>query len=227
MNRPLDILVIAAHPDDEVLGCGGTMARHAAAGDRVRVVFFTDGTGARGTDPAAAARRQTAMQTALAALGASLLAGFSFADNAMDQVPLLDLARALEGAVGGESFDVVFTHHAGDLNVDHRRVREAALTCFRPQPGGRRAGRILSFEIPSSTGWAGADGRPFAPNVHVDVAAHWPAKLAALAAYAEEMRPFPHARSVEAARALATWRGAAAGLPLAESFVLEREILPA
>lgn len=222
----MNILIIAAHPDDEALGCGGTMARHAAAGDRVRVIFFTDGTGARGRDEAAAGRRQAAMHAALGALGASLLAGFSFADNALDQVPLLELARALEGAVGGEHVDVVYTHHAGDLNVDHRRVREAVLTCFRPQPGGRRALRILAFEVPSSTGWAGVNGAPFAPNVHVDISAHWPAKLAALTAYAEEMRPFPHARSPEAVQALATWRGVSVGVPMAESFVLEREIVP-
>lgn len=218
------ILVLAAHPDDEVLGCGGTMARHAAAGDSVEVVFFTNGTGARGASGKAAKERAVAMRKALKILGAKLLAHFDFPDNQLDVIPTLHLAQALEKAVGNRTFDVVYTHHAGDLNVDHRKVHDATLTCFRPQPGPRQALRILSYEVLSSTGWGGT-GRPtFNPNVFIDISCHLATKERALACYSRELRPFPHARSLEALRSLATYRGAMNGLNPSEAFLLLREI---
>ncbi len=224
MPTPQNILVLAAHPDDEVLGCGGAMARHAGAGDRVEVVFFTNGVGARGTDDAAAMARAQAMGKALRMLGAHRLAHFDFPDNRLDQAAVLDLAQALEASVGNRAFDVVYTHHAGDLNVDHRKVFEATMTCFRPQPGQRQARRILSYEVLSSTGWGGAGLSAFLPNVYVDIGPYLETKLAACQAYAAEMRDFPHARSVEAVRALATMRGTAVGLKAAEGFELVREL---
>lgn len=220
------ILVLAAHPDDEVLGCGGTIARHAAAGDTVEVVFFTNGTGARGTDGKAAKARARAMRKALQHLGATCLAHFDFPDNRLDQSAILDLAQALEKVTSDRSFDVVYTHHSGDLNVDHRQVHAATLTCFRPQPGKRQALRILSYEVLSATGWAGPLAVPFHPAVFVDITAQMQAKEHALDCYDAEMRAYPHARSREAARALAILRGTTAGLPCAEAFMLEREIQP-
>lgn len=220
----MNVLVIAAHPDDEVLGCGGTMARHVAAGDTVEVVFFTNGTGARGRNAKAARERAAAMRKALKILGATCLAHFDFPDNRLDQTATIDLAQALEKVTANRTFDVVYTHHAGDLNVDHRKVHDATLTCFRPQPGKRQVLRILSYEVLSSTGWAGDTAPLFRPNVFIDITPSIDTKILALSCYAAELRSPPHARSAESVIALAAYRGATCGVISAEAFSLEREI---
>ena len=119
--------------------------------------------------------------------------------------------------------DIVYTHHGGDLNVDHRIAHQAVLTAGRPLPGSAvRA--IYAFESCSSTEWSSpAMGPPFVPQRFVAIDAWFERKLAALTCYAEELRPFPHARSLEAVAALARLRGAAAGLGLAEGFMVIRE----
>lgn len=221
------ILIVAAHPDDEILGCGGTMAKHAAAGDEVAVLFMTDGVGARGTGEADAqdpSLRSGASRTALELVGARLLAHLSWPDNQLDTVPLLALAQSLEGPLAEFQPEILYTHHGGDLNVDHRLTLQAVLTAARPQPGASVKG-IYSFEVASATAWAGASSLPpFSPNHYVDITAHYGQKQQALLAYAEEMRPAPHARSVEALQALATHRGSQVGLPAAEAFVVERQV---
>lgn len=219
------ILIVAAHPDDEALGCGGTIARHAAAGDRVEILFLTDGQGARGVDAAeqAAARRKMA-EAAATALGAAAPHFEALPDNAIDTVPLLDVVRLIERRAADIRPSVVYTHHAGDLNIDHRIAQQAVLTAFRPQPGSSvRA--LYAFETPSATDYAGY-ARPggFAPNRFVNIEATWSAKRAALEAYAPEMRPAPHSRSFEAVEALARWRGASVGLPMAEAFEVLRDL---
>lgn len=215
------VLVVAAHPDDEVLGCGGTLARHRRRGDEVCVVFLTDGEGARSSagNNAASARRAAAKK-ALDALGGGATVFGAFPDNATDSVPLIELIRYVE-SVGNEfSPTRVYTHWRGDLNVDHRRAADAALTAFRPIPGSR-VRLLMGFEVPSSTEWRMGD-KPFSPNVFVDIAAVWPAKLEALNAYQSEMRDAPHARSIAAIDALATWRGMSVGMSRAESFQVYR-----
>lgn len=225
MSGPLSVLVVAAHTDDEALGCGGTLARHAAVGDRVAALFMTDGVGARGTDDAAALRRAAAAEAAGQALGIQARFAEAFPDNAMDSVPLLKVVQAVERVVAEVRPDVIYTHHAGDLNVDHERTARAVLTACRPQAGSSvRA--IHAFEVPSSTEWAGPRRElAFCPQHFVDVTEHWAAKRAALEAYAEEMRETPHPRSMEGIEALATWRGVQVGVQRAEAFEVVRSIL--
>jgi LmbE family N-acetylglucosaminyl deacetylase len=219
-----NILVVAAHPDDEALGCGGTMARHRAEGDRVSVVFMTDGEGARGDRSAEVVRRREACEAACRRLGATSVTALDLPDNRMDALPLLDVVQKIEPVVAAVRPDVVYTHHAGDLNVDHRIVHEAVLTALRPQPG-RPAPTILAFEVASSTEWrTPAAANAFVPNWYVDVSAHLDAKLEALGIYHEEMRDWPHARSIAALEHLARWRGACVGVAAAEAFVLVRHI---
>lgn len=222
------VLVVAAHPDDEALGCGGTMARHAADGDDVHVVFLTDGVAARGSDlPESdnAQVRHSAAEQATRILGASGLTHFDFPDNRLDCVALLDVAQAIEGLAREFQPTVVYTHHAGDLNVDHRICHQAVLTAFRAFPG-QTVRRIFGFEVCSSTEWAFGSFHPaFVPNRYVDISSTLEKKMASLDAYSMEMRPFPHVRSPEAVRALATWRGACAGLNAAEAFSVIREII--
>lgn len=218
------VLIVAAHADDEALGCGATMVRHAAAGDRVETVFMTDGVGSRGEGAEDARARRAMAVEAAKILGSAEPVFGAFPDNAMDSAPLLQVAQFVEGFVGGRKPDFVYTHHLGDLNVDHRITAAAVMTCFRPQPG-RAVPTILSFEVPSSTEWQAPTGGPaFVPNWFEDVSAHFARKLAALDAYAKEMRDAPHPRSRASIEALAAWRGTSCGVARAEAFMLLRRI---
>jgi LmbE family N-acetylglucosaminyl deacetylase len=221
------VLVVAAHPDDEVLGCGGTIARHVAEGDAVHVVFMSDGVGARLGDsesPHDIGERRAAKTRALKILGVSSDRSFDFPDNRMDSVALLDIVKPLEALIHSVNPHMIYTHHYGDLNVDHRITHQAVLTACRPQPGFAIR-EILSFEIMSSTEWSDAGLRPFQPNMFVDVSAHWRKKIEALDAYTIEMREAPHSRSLDHLEALARHRGACVGVEKAEGFVVVRKIV--
>ena len=219
------ILVSAAHADDEALGCGGTLAVHAARGDRVHALFLTDGVGARGAGEDTAARqRREAASAALACLGVHDATFLALPDNKMDGLPLLEIVRQVEPVIAASCPDVVYTHHFGDLNVDHRLAHQAAMTALRPQPGAV-APSILCFEIPSSTEWQTSSALwAFVPNWFQDIGSVFDRKLAALECYAEEMRPWPHSRSIDAVTHLARWRGASVGVEAAEAFMLARHI---
>ena len=221
-----NVLVVAAHPDDEVLGCGGTLARHAATGDRVEVVLVADGVTGRGETTASSkaeqAARLKAAEAAAQALGAQSPRMLMFPDNRLDTVALLDVVRRIEECMAEVRPEIVYTHHAGDLNIDHELVHRAVLTACRPLPGST-VKALYTFEVLSSTGWR-PGGRPFEPVRYVDIGATLERKLAALRCYAAEMRPFPHARSYEAVEALARLRGAEAGLAAAEAFGVLRAV---
>lgn len=198
------------------------MARLAAKGWDVGVVFMTNGVGARQDATDAQAReRAGAAAKAVAALGARVLSSFDFPDNAMDSVPLLKLAQAIESVACDFAPSLVLTHHAHDLNVDHRLVHQAVLTAFRPMPSSR-VEAILCFEVSSSTGWNSAALPAFQPTLSIDIADTFPAKLAALKCYDVEMREPPHPRSAQMIEALARYRGSLSGLALAEAFEVQR-----
>ena len=217
------VLVVAAHPDDDVLGCGATIARWVREGRQVVVAFLTDGVGARSdADPDAAERRQSAAQAAAAILGVTDLRFADWPDNRLDQVPLLELAQHVERLVVELRPDTVLTHHAGDLNIDHRRACQAVVTACRPQPG-HPVRALWSFEVASSTEWQIPNpGLAFVPTAFVDVSGYLERKLEALDAYQEEIRDWPHPRSRRALEALARWRGSSIGVEAAEAFVVMR-----
>jgi len=222
------VLVVAAHPDDEVLGCGGTLAKLAAQGTGVYVSFMSDGVTSRPADPAVHAgqleARKAAAARASAILGVKNLTFGEFPDNRMDSVALLDITRSIEVLIDRIKPDTVFTHWPGDLNIDHRRVHEAVVTACRPQTG-HPVRTLLSFEVPSSTEWQVAGMAPaFFPNWFEDITATLELKLAALDAYEAELRAWPHPRSREAVLHLARWRGAMVGAQAAEAFVLGRKL---
>ncbi len=223
---PRNILIVAAHPDDEVLGMGGTMARHAAEGDTVSVLFLGDGVSSRtSVNPEAVRERREAAETASRLLGASILGFETFPDNSFDTVPLLDIAKKVEQAKARVQPDLVYTHHGGDLNVDHRIACQATLTAFRPQPG-ERVEEIRCFETPSATDWSiPSIGAPFLPDTYVDITAYLDQLVVALECYAAEMRPAPHSRSVEAVRIAALYHGCKVGRHAAEAFATARRIL--
>lgn len=224
MNRR--VLVVAAHADDEVLGCGGTIAKWAATGSEISVAFLADGVRSRRNSGAEAeiATRQNAAASACAILGGKIAGFGSFPDNSMDTVPLLDVVQHVERLIAEVRPDTVLTHHAGDVNVDHRRIHEAMIAACRPQTG-HTVRTLLFFEVASSTEWQVPGSAPqFAPNWYEDISATLDKKLAALEAYSAELRPWPHPRSRKGVEALAHWRGATAGFEAAEAFVLGRQL---
>ena len=224
------VLVVAAHPDDEVLGCGGTIARHADAGDQVQVLIVAEGATSRqqqrnriqaGEELSALAQ---AAQTAGSILGAAGVELLDLPDNRLDSLDRLDLIKRLEERIDRHQPQVVYVHHAGDVNVDHRRLHEAVVTACRPMPG-HPVRRLLSFEVASSSEWQPPGSAPaFQPNWFVDISDQWQRKREALLAYSSEMRPWPHARSLEALEHLARWRGAQVGVEAAEAFCLLRQL---
>ncbi len=221
------VLVVAAHPDDEVLGCGGTMATHALAGRPVHVLLMTDGVGARGDTPSAgddASGRAEAARKAAGILGAHEPRMHSFPDNAMDTIALLDVVRVVEACVDELRPATVYTHHRGDLNIDHEIVHRAVLAACRPQPG-HPVREIYSFPVRSSTEWAGPSrAGVFAPSLFVDISRTLEQKMKALAAYDAEMRASPHSRSLAAVEAEARVAGATIGVAAAEAFEVVRII---
>ncbi|MEK4711612.1 PIG-L deacetylase family protein [Sporosarcina sp. FSL K6-5500] len=226
------ILVIAAHPDDEVLGCGGTMARHAAMGDNIHSAILAEGLTSRDKERNREFHSeefmilQSAAQKANDILGVKQLKLFDFPDNRMDSMDRLDIVKVVEGLINELKPDIIYTHHIGDVNIDHRRIHEAVLTAVRPIPGNHHVEELLYFETASSTEWMTAGSAPpFIPNWYVDIEKTLELKLKALEAYAYEMREWPHARSIKALDYLAKWRGANIGVEAAEAFMLGRKII--
>ena len=224
------VLVVAAHPDDEVLGCGGTIACHADAGDQVQVLIVAEGATSRQQQRDRDKATDELSILALAAQQAGVILGvhgvelLDLPDNRLDALERLDLIKLIEERITCYQPQVVYVHHAGDVNVDHRRLHEAVITACRPTPG-QPVRRLLSFEVASSTEWQPPGSAPsFQPNWFVDITTQWPRKREALAAYASEMRSWPHARSIEALEHLARWRGSQVGVEAAEAFCLLRQL---
>ncbi len=225
----MSILVVAAHPDDEVLGCGGTIARLTQKGQDVNVAILGEGITSR------YAQRDQADKTRVEALcdcsrqvaemlGVKALFTYDLPDNRFDTVPLLDVIKVVEELVQRVQPREIYTHHNGDLNIDHVVVHRAVLTATRPTVGCP-VRDVYAFEVPSSTDWALGQFQPvFQPNVFVDISDVLPAKLQAMALYASETRPFPHPRASEALQATAKRWGAVVGVEYAEAFELLRSL---
>lgn len=218
------VLTVAAHPDDETLGAGGTMALHAARGDTVWVCVVTDGVTSR---HGRVTLQQECLQNACDILGVERLVSVGLPDQRLDTLCQLDVITPIEQCIEEFQPDVVLTHFPGDVNEDHRIVARATMVATRPVAGSP-VRRVASFQIPSSTDWAPPlPGSVFAPNVYVDITGSLETKLTAMKAYAEayvsEVRPYPHPRSLEALTAYAQYHGVASGLLAAEPFVLLRE----
>jgi len=218
------VLVVAAHADDEALGCGGTIARHLEEGDAVHLVLMADGVCSRKDVSKEDLKRCVeASKRAQSILGASSSQSLELPDNLMDSVPLLEIVQKLEPILSGIQPSIIYTHHHGDLNVDHRLTHTAVMTACRPLPGSS-VREIYGFEVLSSTEWATHQDSPFLPNYIVDITQQLRTKLYALEAYAEEMRKPPHSRSMDHAEVLAHHRGYSIGVDAAEAFEVYRII---
>jgi len=225
----MKVLVVAAHPDDEILGCGGAMARHVREGDEVHVMIMAEGLTSRSGFDAAGGQGELAelarvAQAANSRLGITEVSLHGFPDNRMDSVDRLDVTKVIEEKIASFAPALVYTHHAGDMNIDHRVIHDAVNTACRSTPG-HPVRTLLYFEVPSSTEWQIPGSAPvFAPTWFVDISATLDAKLAALHEYEMEMRDWPHPRSYKAVEHLARWRGATIGADAAESFILGRMV---
>jgi LmbE family N-acetylglucosaminyl deacetylase len=224
------ILVVAAHPDDEVLGCGGTIARLADQGHKIHVLILGEGMTSRSVqradaDPSLVQQLRRTTSDVAALLGARSVSTHDLPDNRFDTVPLLEIIKIVEASVNELAPETVYTHHWSDLNVDHSITCRATLTATRPIRG-RPVGAVYSYEVPSSTEWTfGAAVKPFLPNVFVDVSGYLNVKIGAMRLYVSEMRAYPHPRSEEAMRANARRWGSHVGLEAAEAFELVRSIV--
>jgi LmbE family N-acetylglucosaminyl deacetylase len=216
----MNALIVVAHPDDEVLGCGMTGAALADAGHKVRACFLAGQAEARGGLPADGALRADIdkAQTILG-FGEPILGAFP--NIKLNTVPHLDLVQFVESALVQAQADIVFTHHPADVNDDHlhtSRACQAAIRLFQRRPGIRRA-RLYFAEILSSTDWALPGGTPqFAPDTFIDGTGRLQRKLEAMRAYRGVLRDPPHPRSEQVLRALANYRGGQSGFLEAEAF---------
>lgn len=217
------LLVVAPHPDDEVLGVGGTIAKRASEGDRVHVVIVTRATPPLYTEEVLATGRREA-RAAQQALGVADSTFLSFPAAGLDTVPHGELNAGLAAVFAEVCPDVVFVPFNGDMHSDHQLVFTSALVCSRPGSGWSPTS-IYAYETLSETNWNAPYLTPnFVPNVFVDISQHLETKLTAMRHYASQLKEFPHERSIEALRVLAARRGSTVGLAAAEAFVLVRNI---
>lgn len=220
----MNVVVIATHPDDEVLGCGGVMARHAAHGDQVHVLVMTRGIPELFTSQSVEENRQD-LHTALRLLGGTGVHFLDFPAPRLDMIPGHELADAIRKVIYTLEAQVVYTPFQGDLHGDHQATYLATLVAARPLHGCP-VRRLLCYETLSETDWASPfGGASFLPTIFVDISDYLEQKLEALNCYRHQVRPPPHPRSLRALAALAQVRGSTAGLHAAEAFVLVREIL--
>lgn len=218
-----NVAVVVAHPDDEVLAFGGTIARHVAKGDSVRILILATGLASRGDhDENMFVTLCAQAAEAAAILGAQAPEFADFSDNRMDTVALLDVIQRIEAFFDISKPDMILTHHAGDLNVDHRITAQATLTAARPLPG-RKPAWIYAGEVLSSSEYAAPTER-FIPNAYADITPWLEVKKQALACYRDEVRAWPHPRSLQAVEHQARLRGSEVGLEAAEALCLIRAV---
>ena len=223
-------LVIAAHPDDEVLGCGGTIKRLTRDGDEVTVAVLGEGLTSRASKPdralsAKASTIEDQCRGAARLLGVRDVLFFGLPDNRFDTVPLLDIVKMLEDVIARTRPSVVYTQHGGDLNIDHALTFRATLAATRPMQG-RTVRSLVAYEVPSSTDWAFEQFSPrFCAQRFVDISGTLDAKIRAMETYESEVRPYPHPRSIESLIANARRRGSMVGLEAAEAFSVVWDIV--
>ena len=225
-----NVLVVSAHPDDEVLGCGGAIARCVDMGRSVYVLILGEGISSRyknrkyvKNEEFNSLKKQTGQAAGI--LGVKKVFFSNFPDNSFDSVPILKIIKEIERVKKIVTPTTIFTHHYGDLNVDHCIVYKALLTACRPLKG-ESVKEIYSFEVPSSTGWSGPDKeKRFIPDRFVDISKTIEKKIEAMAYYKNELRKYPHPRSLKGMKLLAQKRGVEVGIKYAEAFETIRVVV--
>jgi LmbE family N-acetylglucosaminyl deacetylase len=224
MRKSKRVLVVVAHPDDEVLGCGGALARHAYGGSDISLMVLTDGVSARGKNLESAQLRSNELRESCQVLGINSIIQEDLPDNRLDSVPLLEIAQKILPILNAVKPQVIYTHYLYDLNQDHSAVSRAVRIATRPS-SVTNFESILMMEVPSSTEWAFGEIQAFHPNYFVPLdQTHLNCKLEALSKYASELRNPPHPRCAEHAVISAKFRGSQIGYEYSEGFMMLRHV---
>ena len=223
------VLVIAAHPDDEVLGMGGTIAKYVSKGDEVAILIVTDGsTSQYRNDPKLQeilSTKRVETSTCATVLGVKRVFYGGLPDMKLDVTPHIEINRVIENVITDFQPSIVFTHFSGDVNKDHRRVYESTLVACRPV-SEQCVKRLFLYSVPSSTEWnVQTSSSAFLPNWYEDISGEFAEKkYKAMECYKTELRAFPHPRNIQCLRTADAAEGNRVGLLAAESFILLRSI---
>lgn len=219
-NKKCKILIVSAHPDDEVLGCGATIAKHVSYNHEVFCISLTDGVRGRSFSKKEISFRSNAFSRCAKYLGFKVvnIKGRKFKDQRLDNYNFLDVVKVIEKAKKLIDPDIVYTHSMSDLNMDHRISAEATFVAFRPKSLSKFT-TLISYEVPSATDY----GKkiiypPFLPNFFVNINNFFKKKIEALKIYEKEILDYPNSRSIKSIEALAILRGSQNGIKLAEAF---------
>ena len=226
MNLGKKILVIAAHPDDEILGCGGSMIKLKKKNNNIYTVFLSNGVSSRDlkNKKKEIIKRKKAAIKCNKFIKSKIINFFDYPDNKFDSVPFLNIVKDLEKIIKKYKPDTIFTHSDADLNIDHRLTLKAVVTACRPY-AFEFIKTILSFEIPSSTEANFLKKqKKFQPNYFIDISKTLKKKIKAVKIYKDELRIFPHPRSIRYIKSLSEVRGGSAGVESAEAFEVIRHV---
>ena len=216
-----NINIIVAHPDDEILGCGGVIAKHKNQGDKVNCFFLSTGIDSRGGETYDKKKLRRDCEKANKILGVDNLEFFSFPDNMLDTIPTLEIIKKIELILTNHKCDTLYTHDKSDLNIDHKVINNAVQTACRPI-NNNCPSTILACEINSSTEWTMDNKDLFSPNYFCDISSTIEKKIKALSQYKSEIRKWPHSRSNKGILALAEYRGMQSNFKFAEAFRVMR-----
>lgn len=222
----MNVLVVSAHPDDEIIGVGGTIAKHVEQGDTVNVVIIAEGKSSRYENykkPENSLLEDSYLETmkACEVLGVSKFKRLNYPDNRLDSIDLLEIIKVVEINIEEFNPDIVYTQYGGDINVDHEVVYKAVMTATRPLPN-HNVKWVFAYETLSSTEWNYDVKDAFIPNYFVNIDSQLDQKLKAMSCYSSELREYPHPRSLAAIEYNAKVWGAKIGVGAAEAFKLVR-----
>jgi N-acetylglucosamine malate deacetylase 1 len=215
----MKILVIAAHPDDEVIGMGGTIAKHSSQGDEVYLLVISEGVSAQYKNKKKFLKiRREACLSSAEILGINKVFFENFPDAKLSSIPQLEINKVIEGHIKKINPDRIYTHHWGDIHKDHQAVYESTLVAAR-----NFSSEILCYEVISSSSKLKNPKKHFIPNYYVNMSGFLETKINALSKYISEIKEFPHPLSKKALISLAKIRGVESNLKSAEAFVLVKK----
>lgn len=219
------IICLVAHPDDEVLGLGGTLIKHVNQKDDVHIIIFSLGEESKNNKNINSKRRLRSAKKCSEIIGSKSLQVLNYPDQKLDTVPKLEIIKNIENIVSKLRPNIVYTHHDGDINHDHQIISHAVLTALRPMTLLGHKCEVRTFETISSTEQSPyIEKYLFKPNFFVDIESEWEKKITAINVYKDELGVFPHPRSIKSIEALAIKRGTESGLKKAEAFCIIRKI---